>query len=434
MNGIPPQQVDLGTLNAFGAAVRSSTLARKAASLERDVATLWNRLIERGIAHGLTRLELPNRRPAPKRVLWQDLPARFRSDVDDHLAWAAGDDPFAPDPRPRPLSPGSVRLRRQYIQSAVTALIASGTPIQQITALADLVTPEAFKRILRQRHIAAGQQANAYNEGLAKALIAIAKEWVQPGSPVIAELKRLASKLPRLSPGLTDKNSALLRAFGDPDLLQRLLALPDRLWREALAMDASQRQLAKAQAALAIAILTYAPLRVANLSALAFDRTLFVPARADQESLIEIPAAQMKNREPFTIALPAKITAMLRTHRAQILRGSEFLFDNGQGKPKLATTISWLIERTIQRHLGIEMTAHQFRHLAAKVILDADPGAYESVRQLLGQRNLSTTINYYAGLDTRRAGRHHAALIEKELANHQVPQPRRRSRRRDGRA
>ena len=204
-------------------------------------------------------------------------------------------------------------------------------------------------------------------------------------------------------------------------------------------MDASQRQLAKAQAALAIAILTYAPLRIANLTGLAFDRTLFVPARADQESLIEIPAAQMKNREPFTIALPAKITGMLRTYRAQILRSSAksataFLFDDGRGKPKLPTSISWLVERTIRRHLGIEMTAHQFRHLAAKVILDADPGAYESVRQLLGHRNLTTTVNNYAGLDTRRAGRHHAALIEKELAKHQGTQPRRRPRRLDRRA
>ena len=148
----------------------------------------------------------------------------------------------------------------------------------------------------------------------------------------------------------------------------------------------------------------------------------------------------MKNREPFTISLPAKITAMLRTYRSQVLKGSaksstEFLFDDGLGKPKLPTTISWLVERTLRRHLGIEMTAHQFRHLAAKVILDADPGAYESVRQLLGHRNLATTVNNYAGLNTKRAGRHHAALIEKELAQHQAsPQAGRRRRRRAGRA
>src|ERR1035437_3644974 len=56
---------------------------------------------------------------------------------------------------------------------------------------------------------------------------------------------------------------------------------------------------------------------------------------------------------------------------------------------------------------------HQFRHLAAKIILDANPGAFELVQQLLGHRNTTTTINYYGGIDTRRAGRAHADLVRK---------------------
>jgi integrase len=63
------------------------------------------------------------------------------------------------------------------------------------------------------------------------------------------------------------------------------------------------------------------------------------------------------------------------------------------------------------RHLGVKLTPHQFRHLAAKIALDANPGAYELVRQLLGHKILKTTTNFYAGIDTRRAGRAHADLI-----------------------
>ena len=59
------------------------------------------------------------------------------------------------------------------------------------------------------------------------------------------------------------------------------------------------------------------------------------------------------------------------------------------------------------------MTPHQFRHLAAKIELDGKPGAYELVRQLLGHKNLKTTVNNYCGLDTKRAGRAHAELIMK---------------------
>jgi integrase len=63
----------------------------------------------------------------------------------------------------------------------------------------------------------------------------------------------------------------------------------------------------------------------------------------------------------------------------------------------------------------LKLTPHQFRHLAAKIVLDANAGAYELVRQLLGHKNLKTTTNFYAGIDTRpayaqRAAHHYQAL------------------------
>jgi integrase len=59
------------------------------------------------------------------------------------------------------------------------------------------------------------------------------------------------------------------------------------------------------------------------------------------------------------------------------------------------------------------MTPHQFRHLCAKLILDRNPGAYELVRQMLGHTSQKTTANSYAGIDTLRAGRAHAELVNK---------------------
>jgi DNA-binding transcriptional LysR family regulator len=55
------------------------------------------------------------------------------------------------------------------------------------------------------------------------------------------------------------------------------------------------------------------------------------------------------------------------------------------------------------------------RHLAAKVVLDDSPGAFELVKQLLGHENLKTTANFYAGIDTRRAARHHHRLLQQEV-------------------
>jgi integrase len=87
------------------------------------------------------------------------------------------------------------------------------------------------------------------------------------------------------------------------------------------------------------------------------------------------------------------------------------VFVTWAGKPKTQSALTTAIEKTVLRHLGVKLTPHQFRHLAAKVILDANPGAYELVRQMLGHKNMKTTTNFYAGIDTLRAGRAHANLV-----------------------
>jgi hypothetical protein len=58
-------------------------------------------------------------------------------------------------------------------------------------------------------------------------------------------------------------------------------------------------------------------------------------------------------------------------------------------------------------------------------MLDANPGNFAGVGQLLGHKNSKTTM-MYAGLNTRRAGRHHQQLIDRAVER-QMPQ-RRKSR------
>ena len=50
------------------------------------------------------------------------------------------------------------------------------------------------------------------------------------------------------------------------------------------------------------------------------------------------------------------------------------------------------------------------------MLLDAEPGSFETVRQLLGHKSLKTTVGAYAGIDSRRAARHHQRLVEEALA------------------
>jgi integrase len=92
---------------------------------------------------------------------------------------------------------------------------------------------------------------------------------------------------------------------------------------------------------------------------------------------------------------------------------SDAVFVSLKGKPRTQAAIKVAIQKTVLRYLGVKLSPHQLRHLAAKLVLDANPGAFELVRQLLGHKNLRTATNFYAGIDTRRAGRAHANLLMK---------------------
>ncbi len=61
------------------------------------------------------------------------------------------------------------------------------------------------------------------------------------------------------------------------------------------------------------------------------------------------------------------------------------------------------------------MTVHQFRHAAGAVILQRRPGEYELVRQLLGHRNVQTTINAYVGLESIQASEIFSQIVMEHL-------------------
>jgi integrase len=375
---------------------------------------------------------VPSFRGPAKRIDWALLSATFQRDVEDHLAWCAGTDPFAADDRARALAPRTLKLRRAQIHAAVTALIESGVEGSAISSLADLVLPDNFKRILRRRLEVVGGGENAFNRDLAEALVQIAREWVKVEAGALAELKRLAGKVPMPASGLTDKNKGSLRQFDDPAAMERLIDLPKRLWEEVKAGKPNFRTLAKAQAALAVAILSFIPLRPQNLAALAFDVHLFLRKEARATSTLELPAGEVKNKEPLAFDIPPSVAKMLIEYRERfapkvIGHRPDRLFVNVDGTPKSQATVAWLITTYLRNKAGIVLTGHQFRHLSAKVLLDAEPGSFETVRQLLGHKSLKTTVGAYAGIDSRRAARHHQRLVEQALSA-QVPAPRRKRR------
>jgi integrase len=64
--------------------------------------------------------------------------------------------------------------------------------------------------------------------------------------------------------------------------------------------------------------------------------------------------------------------------------------------------------------VGIDMTPHQFRHHAGRVLQRHSPGAFSAITQLLGHKDVRTAIRYYSELDTLSAGRHFDEILEAE--------------------
>ena len=431
--GVQPGGINDEVIAGFIASVRQRSLHRHPNKLHRQTTLIWNEAA-RDPELGLQPVTVASFRGPPTRIEWARLPAAFRQDVDLYLSWGSGSDPFAADARSRPLAPETLRLRRDQIHAAVSALVECGTKRSSIRSLADLVTPNNLKSILRRRLEGVGGEENTFNHLLGRVLLQIASEWVKVDPPVLAELKRLVGKLPVPALGLTAKNKRFLRQFDDPNALLRLVQLPEQLWAQ-VKRDSrpSFRTLAKAQAAVAIAILTYMPLRLQNLSDLAFDTHLFIRAGSSAISTLELSNGEVKNKTELAFDIPPRVVKMLLEYRDRIApriigHRPARLFVKADGTPKGARSVARLIAFYAKTHGGIVLSPHQFRHLSARVLLDAQPGAFETVRQILGHKNAKTTVNAYAGIDSRRAARHHQHLIDRAIATQDssMPRPKRR--------
>src|SRR6185437_13326036 len=103
---------------------------------------------------------------------------------------------------------------------------------------------------------------------------------------------------------------------------------------------------------------------------------------------MEFGSEDVKNKETeLAFDIPSQIGRMLIEYRDRIApkvigHRPQRVFVKADGAPKSQAMVAVLISTYLKRRAGIIMTPHQFRHLSAKMILDAQPGAYETVRQL----------------------------------------------------
>jgi integrase len=407
---ISPAEANDDAVQQFLGWLETRTLHPQPRNLARRVPRLWNESGTRLDSWPSTKLTPLSFRAPSRHLEWSELSLSFGQDVDAYLALRANPDPF--DERPqaprRPLAATTLRQQREHLRLAASILAQDG---EAATSLSDLISPDRFKSILRHYHNQANGEPNAFVITLAKTLIQVAQYHATVTSAELAELRRIAGKLPSVPFDLTVKNKTLLRQLESDRLQGKLLFLPEQLLGKVTKdLENGRLRLVEAQVAIAIDILLALPLRPQNLSCLSWQRNFSEPNGSRGQLLLHIAARDTKSKKQEIISeIPDEVARRLRWYRRHVLPhlGADVngqLFVTKAGSPKSQQTLVLQITEAITRHVGIHMTPHQFRHFGATSYLEQHPEDFETARALLGHA-WSKTTRIYAGSSTRRASR-----------------------------
>ena len=111
---------------------------------------------------------------------------------------------------------------------------------------------------------------------------------------------------------------------------------------------------------------------------------------------------------PIDTIMPVTFGPLLELHvstyRPLLLTDpGPYLFPGRGPRAKDAAGLGLQISDTIKEHCGLLMNPHLFRHLAGKIYLTENPGAYGVVRLLHGHKSVETTTRYYCGTESQAA-------------------------------
>jgi integrase len=410
---IVPAAVAPETFVQFGKELEDNSLTRDPGGIYRDTCKIWN-LAVKGIREW-PQLVVPV--PDRRRTFAFPLDAfteLFRADVERFLANGGEPDVFSDDYY-KPLSKLTLRNRRQYIAMAATALVHSGMPIEQITGLNVLVEITNAKSLLEFLYKRARNESNHQIYHVTTLLKTIARHHVRQPPESVDQLRKLCKALKPQTERFTEKNRHCLRQFADNKKLLALLTLPQRVLAQvAKRRTLRRRDAVRVQLATATAILLNIPIRIRNLTALRLDRHL---QTFGDRTFLSIASDETKNGVAIEQEVPAQLARQLeiyvRKYRPILLETpSPWLFPGENGGERPAGGFGQQLTDFIAKEVGVVLTPHQFRHLAAKLFLDQHPNGFETVRKHLGHKSIETTMSYYRELEAALAAKRYAAVLE----------------------
>lgn len=412
--GMAPERVDDAVLAGYLEDLETQSLVHDPRRTHRDTAVKWNRAAASLPSWPQQRLLVADNRTTYAKP-WDSFPASLQADVAAWLAWLGDTDPLT-ERDCRPLRPTSLRTRKRQIHEYLSALVLQGEEPATMLDLAAVVTKPQVRKALQFFWDRAGAKPSVHAGQVAGVVLSVARHWVKLPEAELVEIKRMGKRIAVHQTSMTPRNRARLRALDDPDRLQALLLLPERIRSEVVRDQTPTQHLAqRLQTAVAIDLLAMAPIRIKNLSELRIGVNLLRDRQGGMT--LSLPEAEVKNSVAIEIVLPATtarlIDLYLKTYRPLLApAGSPWLFPGrAAGGHKSTDGLRQQIERAVALRCGLVFNPHLFRHFAAKILLEANPGAHGQVQRILGQTSIKTAMTYYTGLETAAAYEHYTDLV-----------------------
>ncbi|MCH8149277.1 MAG: hypothetical protein IH987_15050 [Planctomycetes bacterium] len=264
-----------------------------------------------------------------------------------------------------------------------------------------------------------GGELREYDAKIVRTAYLINRDWLGTDDRDLAKIEALRKQIDCGYYGIREQSLAALRQFESEDNLKLLLGLPDKLMQEARTGDrGGRRATVTAQSALAIELLLAAPMKTGDLVRLRHDRSFNCLDGPSGPLYAVIPKDESAVHKEQAYALPEHTRSLLMECQLRYMPPVQpgvipWLFPKKSGGCKSGHALRQQLKPVIFRHTGLTMTPQQFRHLAAKLILEAEPGAFELVRQLLGQSRYETARTMYGHLETRTAVRQYDQLLSR---------------------
>ncbi len=200
--------------------------------------------------------------------------------------------------RSRPCSPKTITTRRAELVAVARMAVRIGTPIESLTSLAALLDPDMVGPVLDAYWKKNGKEPKVYTIDLGWKLLSLAKQ-IGLNEAAIERLDDIRSALEEhRHGGLTGKNLTLIRQVLTEGIWSEVVSLPNTLMRQARADQAHApvKAAVTARLAVAIAILSFAPVRLTNLVTIELDKNLIKPGSPNSPFWLVFPHYDVKNR------------------------------------------------------------------------------------------------------------------------------------------